>query len=294
VDSLEARAGGATPATVNLAVSPVAPDFTTSEAEAIKSKIRRLGSWTTHFTVSAFNGGGQNIARPARLINGTVVEPGEQFDFIDATGPYTKRNGYSDGAAIVHGAIKEDGVLGGGLCSASTTLFNAVARAGFQIDERHNHAFYIPRYPVGLDATIWENGRTRKSMQFTNDFEYPILIRGSYSRGQVTFQVYGVPDGRKAKFAKPDVTKVKEAGNFVVYTNDLEPGQVHHAEYQSDGFDSAVTRTVRDANGNIIHQETYNSDYIKVDGIYEIGRYPDDPRAGTKIPAGQYVKHPKP
>ncbi len=202
VDSLQARAGGAAPATVNLAVSPVAPEFTTSAAEAIKDQIRRLGSWTTHFTVSAFNGGGQNIARPAKLINGTVVEPGQQFDFIDVAGPFTKRNGYSDGAAIVHGEIKEDGVLGGGLCSASTTLFNAVARAGFQIDQRHNHAFYIPRYPVGLDATIWENGRTRKSMQFTNDSEYPILIRASYSYGRVTFQVYGVPDGRKAKFAQ--------------------------------------------------------------------------------------------
>jgi len=172
-------------------------------------------------------------------------------------------------------------------------LFNAVARAGFQIDERHNHAFYIPRYPVGLDATIWSNGRGGKSMKFTNDSEYPILIKGSYSPGRVTFQVYGVPDGRKTKFSSPDISKEKEATNYVVYTNALEPGKVHHAEYRSPGFNSAVTRTVRDANGNIIHQETYYSDYIKVDGIYEIGRYPDDPRAGTKIPASEYVKHPK-
>jgi vancomycin resistance protein YoaR len=291
IDALQARAAGAAPATVNLAASSVAPEFSTTDAAAIADQIRRLGSWTTHFTVSAFNGGGQNIARPARLINGTVVVPGATFDFIDVAGPFTKRNGYTDGAAIIHGQIKPDGVLGGGLCSASTTLFNAALRAGFQIDERHNHGFYISRYPVGLDATIWENGRTRKSMQFTNDTGYPLLIRGSYSRGRVTFQIYGVDDHRTVAFSKPKVEKVKEAANFVVYTNELGPGKSNHAEFRTDGFDSTVTRTVRDSNGVVIHQDTFFSDYVKVDGIYEVGRYPGDPRAGTRIPASEFVPH---
>src|SRR6188472_1491388 len=90
---------------------------------------------------------------------------------------------------------------------------------------RHNHAFFITRYPVGLDATIWQNGRTRKSMQFTNDTDYPVLIRGSYVRGAVTFSVYGVPDGRTVKLAQPKVKDLQEAHNYVIYTNDLEPGK---------------------------------------------------------------------
>jgi len=294
VDALNARAAGTAQPTVNIAVSATTPEFSSAEAQSLVTRIKRLGRWTTHFQVSAFNAFGVNIRRPAQLINGTVVEPGAQFDFIDATAPFTKRNGYSDGAAIVHGEIKEDGVIGGGLCSASTTLFNAVARAGFQIDERHNHAFYISRYPVGLDATIWSNGRGGKSMKFTNDSQYPVLIKSSYSPGRVTFEVWGVPDGRKAKFAAPKVSKLKVASNYVVYTNDLPPGKIHQAEFRSNGFLAAVTRTVRDANGNIIHQETYYSDYVMVDGLYLVGRYPDDPRAGTKIPASEFVKHPKP
>jgi len=290
VSALEARGSGTPSSTVNLAVAPVAPEFGDAQAAQIVTRVRRLGRWTTHFTVSEFNGGGQNIRRPARLINGTVVEPGATFDFIDAAGPFTKRNGYTDGAAIIHGNTKPDGIVGGGLCSASTTLFNAVLRAGFQIDERHNHAFYITRYPVGLDATIWENGRTRKSMQFTNDTDYPILIKAAYEHGAVSFSVYGVPDGRKVKFSKPIVKEPQEARNYVIYTNDLPPGKFEQKEFRSPGFRSSVTRTVRDAAGNIIHEDTFNSDYRNVNGIYMVGRFPGDPRPGTRILASEYVR----
>jgi vancomycin resistance protein YoaR len=290
VSALESRGSGTPGRTVNFAVVPVAPEFGDSEATAIVKKVRRLGRWTTRFTVNEFNGGGQNIRRPARLINGTVVAPGEMFDFIDAAGPFTRRNGYTDGAAIIHGNTKPDGIVGGGLCSASTTLFNAVLRAGFQIDQRHNHAFYITRYPVGLDATIWENGRTRKSMRFTNDTAYPILIKGAYEHGAVTFSVYGVPDGRKVKFSKPTIKDEQEAKNYVIYTNDLPPGKFEQVEFRSPGFWSSVTRTVRDAAGNVIHKDTFTSDYRNVNGRYMVGRFPGDPRAGTRILASEYVR----
>jgi vancomycin resistance protein YoaR len=212
------------------------------------------------------------------------------FDFIDTTGPFTRGNGYTDGAAIQGGRTKLDGVLGGGLCSASTTLFNAVARAGLQIDERHNHAYYITRYPVGLDATIWENGGIRKSFRFTNDTAYPVVLRGYYSPGRVTFEVWGVPDGRRAKFSHPDVRNEKQATTYIQYTDALPPGKTKHVEFKTAGFESTVVRTVTDANGVVIHQDTFYSDYVKVDGVYQVGRYPGDPRSGTKVLASEYVK----
>jgi vancomycin resistance protein YoaR len=289
VDALRARADGGPTNALSFSMSSVAPEFSSADAQALVSKIDRLGRWTTRFKVSPLNGMGQNIRRPAQLINGVVVQPGQKFDFIDAAGPFTKRNGYEDGAAIVNGQSQLDGVLGGGLCSTSTTLFNAALRAGFQIDERHNHSFYIDRYPVGLDATIWQNGRIRKSMQFTNDSQYPILIRASYRPGRVTFEIWGVPDGRTVKFTKPEVTKEKEAQNFVEYTDNLPPGVIKHVEFRSPGFDSVVSRTVYDATGAVIHENTFYSDCIRVNGVYEVGRYPGDPRHGTKIPAAEWA-----
>jgi len=289
VGELEARATGAAPKAVNLAVSTVLPDFTAAEAQALVSRVERLGRWTTRFVPGPLNANGVNIQVPTKLINGTVVEPGETFDFIDAAGPFTKRNGYDDGAAIRNGRTVFEGVLGGGLCSASTTLFNAVARAGFQVDARHNHGYYIGRYPVGLDATIWEYGGTRKTMAFTNDSDYPLLIRGMYSHGRVTFEVWGVSDGRTVDYSKPRIEREREATTYVEYSSDLPPGEYERAEFEVDGFDSWVTRTVRNASGAIIHENTWFSDYRKVDGLYKFGRSPGDPKDGTKVLAEDFV-----
>ncbi|MDL2335813.1 MAG: VanW family protein, partial [Chloroflexota bacterium] len=241
-----------------------------------------LGAWTVHFTPSGFNGKGINIRRPAQLINGLVIAPGAQFNFVKAAGPFTTANGYVTGAAIVHGEIKPDGVLGGGLCSAATTLFNAAVRAGLQIDKRVNHHFYITRYPVGLDATIWTSGnKAVANVVFTNDTGNPITIKAIGARRYVTFQVWGISDGRQVTWADPVITNVKPAGTNIVYADDVLPGRQRSYLSSSDGFDVVVGRTVTDAAGFVIHSDLFKSDYAPETGVIKRGRYPGDPAAGT-------------
>ena len=241
-----------------------------------------LGSWTVHFTPSGFNAKGVNIRRPAQLINGTIVQPGGQFNFFKTTGPYTTANGYSTGAAIVNGEIKPDGVLGGGLCSAATTLFNAAVRAGLTINKRTNHHFYITRYPVGLDATIWANKtRATANLVFTNDTGNPIRIVGIGLKRAVTFQIWGVNDGRQVTWGDPVITNIQPAGRNIVYSDDLLPGRQKLFLAASDGFDVIVGRTVTDSNGFVIHQDYFKSDYAPETGVTKRGRYPGDPPAGA-------------
>jgi vancomycin resistance protein YoaR len=235
------------------------------------------------------NNGGQNIRRPAQLIDGTVVEPGDVFSFVGVAGPITEANGYGSGAAIVHGKTKGEGVLGGGLCSASTTAFNAALRAGFELGARRNHAYYISRYPVGLDATIWISGNYTQDMSFTNDSEYPIVIRGINKKRSVTFQIWGVPDGRTVSLSDAKVTDKQPASSFYEFTDTLGPRQTQVAEYKADGFNSVVIRTVRDSSGKILHQDTITSSYRRVNGVILVGRYPGDPPAGTQWPVSQGI-----
>ncbi len=281
---LEARldtGSGGSGSPIVLAMTTLEPEFSTVQAQALVTQVRRLGQWTTRYTSSASNGFGQNIKRPTRLINGTVVQPGEVFDWVEVAGPITEANGYTGGAAIIHGNTVFDGVLGGGLCSCSTTLFNAALRAGFDINIRRNHAYYIDRYPVGLDATIWINGRYVQTMAFTNDSQYPILIRGVNGNGSVTFQIYGVPDGRRVQLMEPRVTEEKPAWTRYEWTDELPEGRRERLEYAFDGFKSAVRRVVTAANGVVIHDDTFRSSYRRVIGHILVGRGPDDPRAGT-------------
>jgi vancomycin resistance protein YoaR len=286
--ALEARVtGGQAPPTANLALVTVPPTFTTDDARAISSSVTKIGEWTTNFSPSELNGNGANISIPTSIIDGYVVEPGAVFNFLDVIGPITSPP-YTAGAAIVNGRTRE-GVLGGGMCSCSTTLFNAAARAGLEIRNRRNHSYYITRYPVGLDATVWiASARSRQTMSFMNDLQYPVLIRGINASGVVTFELYGVPDGRTTEFSEPVVTNEETAQDFYQYTNDLAPGQRDRIEYAVDGFDAVVTRTVRDQQGNVIHEDTFKSHYKTITGTVLVGRYPGDPPAGRRVTAEQW------
>jgi vancomycin resistance protein YoaR len=288
-NALLGRASGTASPAISLAVKATVPNFTTEEAQSLVARVQLLGSWTTHYIPSPLNNGGQNIRRPAELINGTVVQPGAVFSFVGVAGPITEANGYGSGAAIIHGKTKAEGVLGGGLCSASTTAFNAALRAGFELGARRNHAYYITRYPVGLDATIWISGNYTQDMSFTNDSSYPIVIRGINKKRSVTFEIWGVPDGRTVSLSDAKVTGQNAATTYYEFSDDLPPRATKTVEYKADGFNSVVTRTVRDANGNIIHQDTISSSYRKVDGVILVGRYPGDPPAGTQWPVSQGI-----
>ena len=79
---------------------------------------------------------------------------------------------------------------------------------------RRNHYYYIDRYPLGLDATVFISGSgSTQTMSFTDDTDYPVLIRGRGWReggsGYVRFELYSVPNGRKVSFSRPTVRDVR-------------------------------------------------------------------------------------
>jgi vancomycin resistance protein YoaR len=274
-DAVNARAAATAddPApSVELAVAVVKPKLTTEEAKKTAPLMKRLSSWTTRYEVSERNGYGNNISIPTRDINGYVVQPGAVFDFWKAVGPVTYERGYRDGGAILNGRTEPTGALAGGICSCSTTLFNAAARAGLEILERDNHYYYIARYPTGLDATVWKTGSAQQSMRFRNDTGSPILVRGLASPGVVTFEIWGAPTGRTVTFSRPTIKNVLRAVDTVQYTTSLKPGQRKRIEYPVDGMSVWVSRTVRDKGGKVIHRDTWYSDYRRVNGIVLVGK----------------------
>ncbi|MEO6349930.1 MAG: VanW family protein, partial [Candidatus Limnocylindrales bacterium] len=232
------------------------------------------------------NAFGRNIRRPADMIDGTVLQPGGVLSFAQAAGPFTTANGYSSGAAILRGRIVTNGIVGGGLCSTATTLFNAAARAGLQINARANHSFYISRYPVGLDATIWVNNRNQgKNLVFTNDMKSPITIEALTGRRFVTFQTWGIGDGRSTTFSAPLIQNRRmPMGSAWYYSDGLAPGRHRRLVSPADGFDPAVTRTVRAIDGSVIRRDSFRSRYRAQQGHVLLGRYPTDPVDGTRAP----------
>ena len=209
--------------------------------------MRKISTWTTYFQVYERNNFGANIWIPALTIDGYVVGPREKFDFWDAVGPVSRAKGYGLGGAIINGRTEPQGALAGGICSCSTTLFNAALRAGYDMGARRNHYYYIDRYPIGLDATVFKSGSgSTQTVSWTNDTDYPVLIRGykirSGSRGYVRFDLYSVPTGRKVSIGAPVIRNIRRASDTVQYTSSLAPGSSKRIEFPVDG--KQVWRTV--------------------------------------------------
>jgi vancomycin resistance protein YoaR len=168
------------------------------------------------------------------------------------------------------------------MCSVSTTLFNAALRYGLPIYARINHSLYISRYPIGLDATVWETGpKNRHTMGFVNDTGYPLLIKGINTPGGVTFELWGVDDGRTVELSQALIKNiVKPSEMLLEYTDELTPGRRVKENDAYDSFDSWVTRTIRDASGQVILEETYHSHYKMLPEYVKVGREPGDPASG--------------
>jgi vancomycin resistance protein YoaR len=273
LSTLEARASGtSSPANLNLSVTVTQPKFTTASAQATVGNIVRIGTWTTYYFPGVSNGFGANISIPAQALDGKVIAPGATFDFWRDIGPVTVERGYQYGGAIINGKSEPTGAFAGGICSASTTMFNAALRAGLQMGERWNHYYYISRYPVGLDATVFADAGRVWSMSYTNDTPYPIIIRSFTGYGIVTFSLYSVPNGRTVSFSTPIITNPLAAHDVVQYTTALPAGVQQRVEGVYNGFDAQVTRYVRDASGTVIHVDTFYSHYHPVNGLLLIGK----------------------
>jgi vancomycin resistance protein YoaR len=254
-----------------------APALTTAQAQAAAPLMVKVSEWKTYFPISEKNGFGANIWIPALEIDGYVVGPHETFDFWDAIGPVTRERGYRDGGAIINGRTEPQGALAGGICSCSTTLFNAALRGGFEMGARRNHYYYIDRYPLGLDATVFISASgSVQTMSWTNDTDYPVLIRGykikQGSKGWVKFELYSVPSGREVVISAPVVENIRRASDSTQLTDTLPAGQRKRIEYPVDGKQVWRTVTVYNADGSILRQKTYYSNYARITGIVLVGQ----------------------
>jgi hypothetical protein len=112
-----------------------------------------------------------NIRRAAKLLDGTVLEPGETMSFNRVVGDRTERNGFVWAPVIVNDEM-EPGV-GGGVCQVATTLHAAAVLGGLGIVERRSHSRPSGYAPLGLDATVIYG---EVDLRIENSYSVPLMI----------------------------------------------------------------------------------------------------------------------
>ncbi len=116
-----------------------------------------------------------NIRLALSKINGYVLQPGKTFSFNKTVGNRTTKNGFKTAIEYVYGDHVEG--VGGGVCQASTTLYQAAVCAGLKITERYAHSDSVSYAEYGMDATVSDTKGHEKNLKFVNTTDYPIYIK---------------------------------------------------------------------------------------------------------------------
>ncbi|MCY7482944.1 VanW family protein [Paenibacillus alvei] len=162
---------------------------------------KQIGQYTTYYNTNNKNRS-INIKLAAEANNNHVIFPGETFSFNEIVGQRTVERGYVSAPIIVKGEMSEG--VGGGICQISSTLFNAVDRAGLQIVKRYSHSRNVTYVPPGRDATVSWNG---PDFTFHNHYNQPILIRAFAYGGTVHIGVFSSEEIRYKQRDIPGASK---------------------------------------------------------------------------------------
>ena len=118
-----------------------------------------------------------NIRRAFEIINGYQLQPGKTFSFNGVVGERTPQNGFLQAIEYVYGEHVVG--YGGGVCQASTTIYQAAVCAGLQIVERKPHSDSVSYTDYGKDATVYWVGKRIIDLKFKNNTDEPIYIVAS-------------------------------------------------------------------------------------------------------------------
>ena len=221
----------------------------------------------------------QNITTASERFHGVLVPPGATFSMADALGDVSLDNGYAE-ALIIFGNRTIQGV-GGGVCQVSTTLFRTAFFGGYPIVERYPHAYRVYYYEqtpsggndsdlAGLDATVYA---PLVDFKFTNDTSNWLLMETYVNAAgrSLTWKFYSTSDGRTVDWETSGLKNKEDPPKPLYEENpDLEKGEIKQVDWEVEGADVTVTRTVR-RDGDVLYEDTFSTHYLPWRAVYQYG-----------------------
>ncbi|HSH00951.1 MAG TPA: VanW family protein [Anaerolineae bacterium] len=258
--------------TIPFVLEPIVP-VAHSGATAEELGITELVSDSTTWFYGSSDARKHNIARAASNFYGIVVGPGEEFSFNEFLGPISEADGYETGLIILGGRTIEG--VGGGVCQVSTTIYQTAFWAGFPINERLEHGYQVYYYNdgegPGMDATIFS---PLVDLRFTNNTPYHLLIENYYNEVNQSLWVkfYSTSLGRQVEKYGPVYENIRPPKPDVWEENpDLAPGEVEQVDWAVEGAKVTIRRVVRNENGDLLLDDTFVSNYIPWQNVYQYG-----------------------
>jgi len=192
---------------------------------------------TTPISTSSTEERNNNIRRAFEFIDGTILEPGVSFSFNDIVGQRTEANGFFPAIEYAYGEHVEG--IGGGVCQASTTVYQAAVCAGLQIKKREPHSDAVNYTEYGKDATVYWVGKRKIDLVFLNNTEEPIYIVAAVQRDPsnkrrliAKVSMYGADLGETRYELATEVLAELEPPENPQYVKDSEGTYVYYTDQQ--------------------------------------------------------------
>lgn len=145
-----------------------------------------------------------NAALCFEQLDGVEIAAHETFSFNRAVGTWSRDRGYRKAPVSYNGQLVES--WGGGVCQASTTLYNAALLSGMVILERHPHRFAPSYVPPGRDAAV---AFDRIDLRFANPYDYPVRLLATVEHDQLVVRILGAVDV-KPVIVQQEIRQVRE------------------------------------------------------------------------------------
>lgn len=257
----------------------------------LEENFKLLSTYSTESTNNS--NGNSNMALALSHVNGTILQPGQEFSYNGTIGDSTDPDaGWLPAAGLVGGMSVQ--VYGGGICQGSTTIYNAALMAGMEILERDCHAIPSSYCPIGLDATV-DYGSI--DFRFRNSLKNPVYISSWMDGVILTVNFYGIfPedwDDIKLGSEQTGYEPPKDTVEFEVDSS-LQKGQYVRKTGGNEGYYASAWRTFY-KNGEAVRTEELPSSYYGSTGKkYKVGPGTDTSKVDTSKESGSTDAKPTP
>lgn len=175
-----------------------------------------------------------NVQQTSRLLNGTVVMPGQTFSFNEKVGPYTEGKGYIP-VPILQDEEIQDGVAGGAVQVAST-LYIAAVKGNFPILERHNNVRPVGYLPLGYDAFVKDRDN---DLRWVNRMKTPVYIHAEVKGNSVRVAIFGAKPAPSVTITAEEESRIAPE-TIVRGDKTLGPGEEKIIRRGQEGFRTKV------------------------------------------------------
>lgn len=272
------RALNASSSTVDLARVVIAPESTTEELEHVD--ISTVLGWfeTPYCLMKRCWDRNHNLELGGKLIDGTIIGPGETFDFNETLGERSEARGFRPAPTIEAGVLVP--TPGGGTCQTASTLYAASFFAGLDVLERQPHSRPSGYILLGLDATV---SYAKKNLRMRNPYPFPVVIHYVVGEGKMRVEILGRTRPRMVHFVRR-ITQRTPYKEKIVEKPDWPAGLRVVSQLGIDGY--RVRRYRIQWQGSRAWREVTEDIYPPTPQVVEVGTNKTMGMKGFTPPAG--------